>query len=43
MTVSGMKKLFALETVHGQGLNTIVTKDEYVVINGIIATPFESK
>jgi hypothetical protein len=43
MTVSGMKKVFALETVQGQGLNTTVTKDEYVVVNDIIASPFEPK
>jgi Hint module len=40
MTVSGMEKVSAKETVQGQGLYTIVTKDEYVVVNGIIASPF---
>jgi hypothetical protein len=40
MTVSGIEKVSALETVQGQGLYTIVTEDEYVVVNGIIASPF---
>ena len=40
MTVSGMERVSAVETVKGQGLYTIVTKDEYVVVNGIIASPF---
>jgi Hint module len=40
MTVSGMEEVSAVETVQGQGLYTIVTKEEYVVINGIIASPF---
>jgi Hint module len=40
MTVSGMEEVSAVEVVHGQGLYTIVTKDEYVVVNGIIASPF---
>ena len=40
MTVSGEEKVSAVETVQGQGLYTIVTKDEYVVVNGIIASPF---
>lgn len=40
MTVSGKEKVSAVETVPGEGLYTIVTKDEYVVVNGIIASPF---
>jgi Hint module len=40
MTVSGMEKVSAVETVQGQGLYTIVTEEEYVVVNGIIASPF---
>jgi predicted extracellular nuclease len=40
MTVSGMEEVSAVEMVQGQGLYTIVTKDEYVVVNGIIASPF---
>jgi Hint module len=40
MTVSGMEEVSAVETVQGEGLYTIVTKEEYVVVNGIIASPF---
>ena len=40
MTVSGIEEVSAVETVQGQGLYTIVTKEEYVVVNGIIASPF---
>jgi hypothetical protein len=40
MTVSGMEEVTAVETVQGQGLYTIVTGEEYVVVNGIIASPF---
>jgi hypothetical protein len=40
ITVSGMEKVSAVETVQGQGLYTVVTKEEYVVVNGIIASPF---
>ena len=29
-----------IETVQGKGLYTVVTKEEYVVVNGIIASPF---
>jgi Hint module len=40
MTVSGMEEVSAMEIVQGQGLYTIVTMEEYVVVNGIIASPF---
>jgi Hint module len=40
MTVSGMEEVSAVETVQGQGLYTIVTMEEYVVVNGIIASPY---
>ena len=40
MTVSGRDMVFNVETVQGKGLYTIVTKEEYVVVNGIIASPF---
>jgi hypothetical protein len=40
MTVSGMEKVSAVQTVQGQGVYTIVTKEAYVVVNGIIASPF---
>ena len=40
MTVSGNDMVSTVETVQGKGLYTIVTKEEYVVVNGIIASPF---
>jgi Hint module len=40
MTVTGMEEVSEVETVQGQGLYTIVTMEEYVVVNGIIASPF---
>jgi Hint module len=40
MTVSGEVAVSAVETVQGEGLYTIVTKAEYLVVNGIIASPF---
>jgi hypothetical protein len=40
MTVSGEERVSAVGVVPGQGLYTFVTKEEYVVVNGIIASPF---
>ena len=40
MTVSGRDMVSTVKTVQGKGLYTIVTKEEYVVVNGIIASPF---
>ena len=40
MTVSGEERVSAVGVVPGEGLYTIVTKEEYVVVNGIIASPF---
>jgi hypothetical protein len=40
MTVSGEDMVSTVETVRGKGLYTVVTKEEYVVVNGIIASPF---
>ena len=40
MTVSGEDMVSTVETVEGKGLYTVVTKEEYVVVNGIIASPF---
>ena len=40
MTVSGKDTVSIVETVQGKGLYTVVTKEEYVVVNGIIASPF---
>ena len=40
MTVSGRDMVSTVETVQGKGLYTVVTKEEYVVVNGIVASPF---
>ena len=40
ITVSGRDTVSTVETVQGKGLYTIVTKEEFVVVNGIIASPF---
>lgn len=40
MTVSGEEKVSMVEKVQGEGVYTIVTNEEYVVVNGIIASPF---
>jgi hypothetical protein len=40
MTMSGEDIVSTVKTVQGKGLYTIVTKEEYVVVNGIIASPF---
>ena len=40
MTVSGEDMVSTVETVRGKGLYTVVTKEEYVVVNGITASPF---
>ena len=40
MTVSGKDMVSTVETLQGTGLYTVVTMEEYVVVNGIIASPF---
>jgi hypothetical protein len=40
MTVSGEEKVTSVERVLGEGVYTVVTNGEYVVVNGIIASPF---
>jgi Hint module len=40
MTISGEDMVSTVETVRGKGLYTVVTKEEYVVVNGIVASPF---
>ena len=39
-TVSGEQKVSKVATVRGEGVYTIVTKEEFIVVNGIIASPF---
>jgi Hint module len=40
MTVSGEEKVYMVEKIQGEGVYTIVTNEEYIVVNGIIASPF---
>ena len=40
LTVSGEERVRAVEITRGVGVYTIVTKEEFVVVNGIIASPF---
>ena len=39
-TMSGIEKVVSVEVAPGLGLYTVVTKEQYVVVNGIIASPF---
>ena len=39
-TVSGEEKVSMVESLRGEGVYTIVTKEEFVVVNGIIASSF---
>lgn len=41
-TISGQEKVSIVQSVRGQGLYTIVTNEEYLVVNGIIVSPFGS-
>ena len=40
MTVDGMEKVMDMVTMQGKGVYTVVTNKEYIVVNGIVATPF---
>jgi hypothetical protein len=39
-TIAGQDKVVSIETVRSEGLYTLVTTEEYIVVNGIIASPF---
>ncbi len=39
-TVSGRERVVGVTLVEGRGVYTLVTSEEYVIVNGIIATPF---
>jgi Hint module len=41
-TLSGQEKVSMVQSVRGHGLYTIVTNEEYLVVNGIIVSPFGS-
>ena len=38
--MSGEEKVTEVERIQGSGVYTIVTNEEYLVVNGIIASPF---
>ena len=40
LTLSGEEKVTTTENIKGQGVYTIVTNEEYLVVNGIIASSF---
>ena len=40
MTVTGEERVASVENVSGEGVYTVVTNAEYIVVNGIIASPF---
>jgi Hint module len=40
MTIEGEERVSMVPTILAEGLYTIVTKEEFVVVNGIIASPF---
>ena len=40
LTVTGEEKVKSVQFVRGQGVYTIVTNEEYIVVNGIVASPF---
>jgi hypothetical protein len=39
-TVSGQEKVTSIEIVKGEGVYTVVTNEEYIIVNGIVASSF---
>ena len=39
-TVDGAEKVVSVSVVEGQGVYSLVTKEEFVVVNGVVASPF---
>ena len=39
-TVSGQEKISAIQEVQGKGVYTVVTEEELIVVNGVLASPF---
>jgi len=39
-TVDGAEKMVSVSVVEGQGVYSLVTKEEFVVVNGVVASPF---
>jgi hypothetical protein len=40
MTVTGEERVSTVGTIVAEGLQTIVTKEEFIVVNGIVSSPF---
>ena len=40
MTVTGEENVSTVGTILAEGLQTVVTKEEFIVVNGIISSPF---
>ena len=40
MTAQGAEKVVGVAAMQGQGVYTVVTNKEYIVVNGIVASPF---
>ena len=40
LTVTGEEKVKSVQYVRGEGVYTVVTTEEYIVVNGIVASPF---
>ena len=41
-TVDGVEQVISNEFVHSNGIYTVVTQSEFLVVNGIVASPFAS-
>jgi len=39
-TVSGRERVVSVSTVEGKGIYTVITMEELLVVNGIVATPY---
>ena len=39
-TVSGQEKISAIQEVQGKGVYTVVADEEFIVVNGVLASPF---
>ena len=39
-TIAGQEKVSSVGKIRGEGVYTIVTNEEFIIVNGIIASPF---
>ena len=40
MNIDGLEKVTSVKVVRGEGVYTIVTNEEYLVVHGVISSPF---